>query len=410
VTYEAEVVIVGAGIAGGSLATALARGGKSVLLLDKSVVHKDVVRGEFLVPWGVEEATKLGVLDVLLDAGGHCTPFSVPYGEGVPPDVARTRRLDLGKLVPGVAGPLTFGHPQMCQALDDAAAAAGGAVLRGISDLKVEAGDPPTLSFSVGGQHQIVKPRLIVGADGRGSTVGRQAGLRPTTDPDHHLMAGLLVDGVPGWPEDEFSIGTEGDVRFYVFPQGRGRVRLYFCYGLDQSTRFSGADKERKFLEAFRLSSLPQSDLFVSAQPAGPCHGYPNADSWIETPVARGIVLIGDAAGHNDPTIGQGLALAFRDARLVSEALLGSEDWTTDTLTPYAEERRERMKRLRFAAKQVSILTAEFSEEARMRRRRVFERMAADPNLRVFMLPALKGPYGVPDHVFDQAAWDDLFR
>ena len=408
-TYKAEVVIVGAGIAGGSLATALARGGKSVLLLDKSVMHKDVVRGEFLVPWGVEEATKLGVLDVLLDAGGHYTPFSVPYGEGVPPDVARKRTLDLSKLIPGVAGPLTFGHPQMCQALDDAAEAAGAAVLRGISDLKVEAGHPPTLSFSVGGQHQIVKPRLIVGADGRGSTVARQVGLRPTTDPDHHLMAGLLVDEAFGWPEDEFSIGTEGDVRFYVFPQGRGRVRLYFCYRLDQSTRFSGTDKERKFLEAFRLSSLPQSDLFVSAQPAGPCHGYPNADSWIETPVARGIVLIGDAAGHNDPTIGQGLALAFRDARLVSEALLSSEDWTTDTLMPYAEERRERMKRLRFAAKQVSILTAEFTEEARMRRQRVFERMAADPNLRVFMLPALKGPYGVPDHVFDQAAWDNLF-
>jgi 2-polyprenyl-6-methoxyphenol hydroxylase-like FAD-dependent oxidoreductase len=380
VAYEAEVVIVGAGIAGGALATALARGGKSVLLLDKSVVHKDIVRGEFLVPWGVEEATKLGVLDILLDAGGRYTPFSVPYGEGVPPDVARTRTLDLGKLIPGVAGPLTFGHPHMCQALDDAAEAAGAAVLRGISNLKVEAGHPPTLSFNADGQHRIVKPRLIVGADGRGSTVARQVGLRPTTDPDHHLMASLLVDEVDGWPENEFSMGTEGDVRFSVFPQGRGRVRLYFCYRLDQSTRFSGADKERKFLEAFRLSSLPQSDLFVSARPAGPCHGYPNADSAIETPVARGIVLIGDAAGHNDPTIGQGLALAFRDARLVSEALLNSEEWTTDILMPYVEERRERMKRLRFAARQVSILTAEPT-----------------------------GPYAVPDHVFDPAAWDDLF-
>jgi 2-polyprenyl-6-methoxyphenol hydroxylase-like FAD-dependent oxidoreductase len=409
VTYNAEVVIVGAGIAGGSLATALARRGKSVLLLDKSLVHKDVVRGEFLVPWGVEEATKLGVLDVLADAGGHYTPFSVPYGEGVSPDVARTRTLDLSKLIPGVSGPLTFGHPQMCQAFDDAAETAGAIVLRGVSDLKAEAGNPPTLSFSFGGQHQSVKSRLIVGADGRGSAVARQVGLRPATDPDHHLMAGLLVDGAAGWPDDEFSIGIEGDVRFYIFPQGRGRVRLYFCYGLDQSTRFSGADKERKFLEAFRLSCLPQSDLFVSAQPAGPCHGYPNADSLIETPAAPGVVLIGDAAGHNDPTIGQGLALAFRDARFVSEALVSNEDWTGDIFMPYAEERRERMRRLRFAARQVSILTAEFTQEARLRRRRVFERMAADPDLRVFMLPALKGPYGVPDHIFDQASWDNLF-
>lgn len=408
-TYQAEIVIVGAGIAGASFATVLARGGKSVLLLDKSTVHKDIVRGEFLVPWGVEEATKLGVLDVLLDAGGHYTPIAVPYSEGVPPDVARTRPSDLGKLIPGVKGPLTFGHPQMCQALDDAAAEAGATVLRGVSDVMVEAGNPPTLSFGFGGQRQIVKPRLIVGADGRGSSVARQVGLRPATDSNHHLMAGLLVDGVGEWPDGECAIGNEGDVRFYVFPQGQGRARLYFCYGLDQATRFSGADKERKFLEAFRLSCLPESDLFASAQPAGPCHGYPNADSWIETPLAPGIVLIGDAAGHNDPTIGQGLAIAFRDARLVAEALLSNAGWTTNTFMPYAEERRERMKRLRFVAKQISILGAEFTQEARLRRRRVAERMAADPNLRVFILPQLKGPYGVPEHVFDLASWEKLF-
>jgi hypothetical protein len=46
--------------------------------------------------------------------------------------------------------------------------------------------------------------------------------------------------------------------------------------------------------------------------------------------------------------------------------------------------RHLRLKRLRFAAKQISILTAEFTEAARMRRKRVFQRMAADPNLRVF--------------------------
>lgn len=406
--YESEVAIVGAGIAGASLAAVLARRGKSVLLLDKSLVHKDIVRGEFLVPWGVEEATKLGVLDILLDAGGHYTPFSVPYSEGVPPEVARALTLDLGKLIPGVAGPMTFGHPQTCQALDDAAEAAGATVLRGVHDVKVEAGNPPTISFGFDGQQHLAKPRCIVGADGRGSAIARQVGLKPINDPEHHLLAGLLVEGARDWPEDEFSVGNEGDFRFYIFPQGGGRVRLYFCYGLDQAARFAGADKERKFLDAFRLSSLPQSELFMSAQPVGPCHGYPNADSWIDVPVAPGVVLIGDAAGHNDPTIGQGLAIAFRDARLVSEALLSTEDTQTAIFTPYTEDRRERMRRLRFAAKQVSILSAEFTPEARMRRKRVSERMAADPSQRAFLLPVMKGPYGVPNHVFEQDSWNNL--
>src|SRR5215470_8278963 len=96
----AEVVIVGAGVAGGAIATALARRGTAVLLLEKSRAHEDRVRGEYLVPWGVDEARRLGLLDVLIAAGGHYTPLHVPYSEGIPPELARARTLDLRKVVP----------------------------------------------------------------------------------------------------------------------------------------------------------------------------------------------------------------------------------------------------------------------------------------------------------------------
>jgi menaquinone-9 beta-reductase len=61
--------------------------------------------------------------------------------------------------------------------------------------------------------------------------------------------------------------------------------------------------------------------------------------------LAPGIVLIGDVAGHDDPTIGQGLAIAFPDARLVSEMLLGDQPWTTESFKPYVDERRGRRRR-----------------------------------------------------------------
>ena len=51
-----DVIIVGGGIAGSGLATMLARGGKSVLLLEKSTEFADVVRGEWMAPWCVFEA------------------------------------------------------------------------------------------------------------------------------------------------------------------------------------------------------------------------------------------------------------------------------------------------------------------------------------------------------------------
>jgi 2-polyprenyl-6-methoxyphenol hydroxylase-like FAD-dependent oxidoreductase len=75
--------------------------------------------------------------------------------------------------------------------------------------------------------------------------------------------------------------------------------------------------------------------------------GYPNADTWVDEPTAPGVVLIGDAAGHNDPTIGQGLSITFRDVRLVSETLSRSSVWDEEAFADYTTERRERMRRLR---------------------------------------------------------------
>jgi menaquinone-9 beta-reductase len=405
-----DVVIVGAGIAGGALATALARSGISVLLLEKTRFHQDRVRGESMVPWGVSEAVRLGVLDVLLAAGSHYTPIGVPYGEGVSTDSARERAIDLRRLLPEVGGSLTFSHPRVCQALNEGAQAAGAVLLRQVENIVVIPGSPPKITFVVDGQHREVVPRLVVGADGRGSTVARQIRAQIEVAPQHHLMAGLLIEDCETWPAEEFAIGTEGDVTYYVFPQGKGRIRLYLCYGLDQARRFSGPGNAQKFLDAFRLSSLPNSDELAIAKPAGPCRGYPNADTWIDSPHAPGVVLIGDAAGHNDPTIGQGLSISFRDARLVYEILRENTRWTDEVFIPFAEERRERMRRLRLVGQQYSTLRVEFSELARARRRRALERMAADPTIALPLQAVFKGPYGLPDDAYEQAAWNRLLN
>ncbi len=48
-------------------------------------------------------------------------------------------------------------------------------------------------------------------------------------------------------------------------------------------------------------------------------------------------MLIGDAAGWNDPIIGQGLSIALRDARIIAEILRAAADWSLDAFAPYAE-------------------------------------------------------------------------
>jgi 2-polyprenyl-6-methoxyphenol hydroxylase-like FAD-dependent oxidoreductase len=66
-----DVVIVGGGIGDGALATVLARAGIPTLVLEKSTVHVDHVRGEWIAPWGVAETERLGLYEALIAGGGH---------------------------------------------------------------------------------------------------------------------------------------------------------------------------------------------------------------------------------------------------------------------------------------------------------------------------------------------------
>ena len=77
-----DVVIVGGGLAGSTLATVVARKGRSVLVVEREAKFKDRIRGENMLPWGVATARRLGVLDDLVAAGGHATPFFNLYAMG----------------------------------------------------------------------------------------------------------------------------------------------------------------------------------------------------------------------------------------------------------------------------------------------------------------------------------------
>ena len=147
------------------------------------------------------------------------------------------------------------------------------------------------------------------------------------------------VDGVRDWPITDSVIGTSGDTILYAFPQGEDKARLYIGYSIEDKTRLAGADKAKTFLEAFRVDTIPDSGRFVDASPAGPCAAYPMFDSWSDAVVADGVVFAGDAAGFSDPTIGEGLSVALRDARMIRDVLLGGEDWSKEAFTPYVEER-----------------------------------------------------------------------
>jgi 2-polyprenyl-6-methoxyphenol hydroxylase-like FAD-dependent oxidoreductase len=397
-TYD--LIVVGGGIGGSALATVMARAGKSVLLLEQSLVYEDRVRGEWIAPWGVAEVQRLGLYDLLMSAGGHHITRHVTYDETVAPAVAEASPLPLNIFKPGVPGPLCLRHPVHCQTLFDAAGAAGATALRGVNVTQTVAGEHPRVAYELDGETVEAGARLLVGADGRVSRVREAAGIALHQDKPHHWFGGLLVDGAGGWDDELQAIGTEGDFGFLAFPQGAGRVRIYGGYPLEQAQRFKGPDGPRRFLDAFAMTCSPENRHLVAGEPAGPLFSYFNNDSWTDEPFAKGVVLIGDAAGWNDPILGLGLSITYRDVRIVSDLLLGDDDWASLSFASYAEERTERMRRLRFVASLQATIDMEFGEAAMARRHSLFERAATDPSLRAHSFAVMAGPEAMPPEIF----------
>jgi 2-polyprenyl-6-methoxyphenol hydroxylase-like FAD-dependent oxidoreductase len=176
-------------------------------------------------------------------------------------------------------------------------------------------------------------------------------------DQPAHLVAGMLVESSEE-ADDKVNLGArESDVLFYSFPQGDGQSRLYLCFPTDQRSRFAGFDGPARFLEACKLACLDGVAQWSTAHPAGPCGTFPGEDSRVSHPLGDGLVLIGDAAGYENPLQGQGLSMALQDVYDVSEALLSAE-LSQAHLEEYAERRTVR-KRLADLGTELEVWTNE---------------------------------------------------
>jgi 2-polyprenyl-6-methoxyphenol hydroxylase-like FAD-dependent oxidoreductase len=405
---SADVVVVGGGIAGSSLATVLARDGYQVIVLERQTAYRDKVRGEALACWGVAELLRLDLEKPLLDAGGCYATRAVFYDEVTDPTQAEAVAAPLDQMLPGVPGILGVGHPEACEALAQAAAAAGATVVRGVGDVDVEPGDAPVVRYEHDDVIHELRCRLVIAADGRMSTVRRQLGIELHQTTPRTLAGGMLVDDLRSWPARQVSIGTEGDLLYFVFPRAHGRTRLYLLHDIAQKGRFTGTDRQMKFLAAFGLRCIPGSEMFGAARPAGPCAFYPMNDSWTDQPSAPGVVLIGDAAGWNDPIIGQGLAIALRDVRIVTDVVRSGSDWSAAAFAGYGEERRERMRRLRVAAQVITDIATTFTPAGAARRRAYNAVWQTDPVLDGPRLAPQVGPDNVPADSFTQSTIDRI--
>ncbi len=404
-----DVIIVGGGIAGSNLAANLAENGLGVELLEREKEFVDRVRGEWMAPWGVAETKMLGVYDKFMAAGGHHVTKAINYDELLTPAQAEANTTQIAKLHPDAPGALCLEHVVMQNTAMQHAIESGVAVRRGVKDIVIVAGSSPTVTYSDSGERIERRCRLIVGADGRSSTVRRQLGLKLDEHEIDHLISGLLIDGADDWPSDVQSVGKAGEVMYLVFPQGDGKIRLYVDYSLSARGTYTGEHGARNLLKAFDMPYLPGGQQISEANPIGPCRAFPSQDAALVDPFVEGAVLIGDAAGYTDPILGQGLSIALRDARIVRDQLLENDEWSAQTFAAYGAERNERMRRIMRATHFGTTLFARFDSDGVETRARAMQRMAQQPELNGLIGSVFSGPETAPDEYFTDEFYDRVF-
>jgi 2-polyprenyl-6-methoxyphenol hydroxylase-like FAD-dependent oxidoreductase len=392
---------VGGGIAGLALAVALGRDGREVAVLEASTEYEDKVRGEEMCPWGVAEARELGVEQALLDSEARTTASVVHYDTLVPTEASLANPIPADIVVAGVAGLLNLRHPEACAALAQQAISEGVQVYRGVSDVTVRPGRSPRIAgISTTGECLEFSPRLVIGADGRNSTVRRQSGIVLERHEPTHMVAGILVDGLDHPEIDHDWLATSDDLFMASFRQHHGQVRLYLVPGMKQKGRFAGRHGLAEFMRSANFACLPFGDRLASARPIGPLATYPGDDTWTERPYTDGVVLIGDAAGYNSPIIGQGLSIAMRDARYVRDAIR-SGDPLLAVFSTYGAERTERMRRLRAGAIFMSAVAADDCDNRLARRAKFFELQQTEPLAMAMLGSWFAGPETAPPETFD---------
>jgi 2-octaprenyl-6-methoxyphenol hydroxylase len=348
--HDADVIIAGAGMAGTTLALALASAGVKALLVDPQPFDAQLAptfdgRSSAIAYSSFRQWRVIGAGEALAPHAQRIEQILVTDGR-TPGAASRGPspfflRFDSGEIADRSEGePLGYliENRQIRAALARTVVDKGVPVLAPAAARALEVGPAgATLTLTDG---RTLSAPLVVSAEGRNGVLRQAAGI-----------------GDIGWSYGQSGVVAtvrmqhphQGVAHEYFLPSGPfailpltdNRASLVWTESTDRAEALRNAAPE-----AFHAHLMRRFGEFLGAvEMAGPTFVYPLSLSLAERLVAPRLALIGDAAHGVHPIAGQGLNLGLKDAaalaEVVAEALRHGEDIGAEaTLERYARWRR----------------------------------------------------------------------
>jgi len=336
-TPHYDVIIAGARCAGAATAMLLARQGARVLVLERSRYGTDTLSTHALMRGAVVQLHRWGLLPAVVGTGtppvrsttfhlaGAVTTIPVKPKHGVEALYAPRRRV-------------------LDAILADAARNAGADVRFGasVSDLRRDrAGRVTGITGRAGGARLEASADLVVGADGRRSTVAWCVGARAAhvAPASSILIYRYVRDDAP----DDYHWYFRDGAAAGVIPTNDGQACVFAATSAERLRGEPDLGTYAVWRRILAQAAPGLAERLDQRGPAGPPRVFPGLTGYLRDAAGPGWALVGDAGYFKDPITAHGITDALRDAEILARVVTEAGP---DAVRRYQAERDELSMRL----------------------------------------------------------------